>query len=88
MHKQSITMMALAFLLSLAAGAHAFECNECHSKNPKMVAMHKALRGQNCFNCHRMDEKLMGKGRPKDLESLSKRRVSDPLCLPCHGKKG
>ena len=64
--------------------AVAFECKVCHSKNPKMVAMHKAAKGQNCFGCHKVGEKLMGKGQPKDLDSLLKRRVGDPLCLPCH----
>jgi hypothetical protein len=82
-------IVAALTLLSLSWGAvtHAFECNECHSKNPKMVAMHTALRGENCFGCHKVGEKLMGKGQPKDRESLLKRRISDPLCLRCHGKK-
>jgi mono/diheme cytochrome c family protein len=52
-----------------------------------MVAMHKALEGQNCFECHKVGEKLMGKGQPKDLNSLLKRRVSASECLPCHGKQ-
>jgi mono/diheme cytochrome c family protein len=51
-----------------------------------MVAMHKALEGQNCFGCHKVGEKLMGKGQPKDLDSLLKRRVTETECLPCHRK--
>lgn len=78
---------AVLGLLIVTNAARAFECNVCHSKNPKIVAMHKALQGQNCFGCHKMGEKLMGKGAPKDLESLLKRRVSEAECLPCHGKK-
>jgi hypothetical protein len=80
-------------VLSLAAGtlfpavATAFECKVCHSKNPKMVAMHKALEGKNCFDCHKVGEKLMGKGKPKDLNSLLQRRVTEAECQPCHGKQ-
>jgi len=77
----------LAIVLTLATRAGAFACNVCHSKNLKMVAMHKALRGQNCFGCHKMGEKLMGKAQPKDKEALLKRRATEAECLPCHGKK-
>lgn len=76
----------LALLLDSPV-ASAFECKVCHSKNPKMVTMHKALEGQNCFGCHKVGEKLMGKGQPKDINSLLKRRVSASECLPCHGKQ-
>ena len=69
-----------------ASSAQAFECKVCHSKNPKMVAMHKALEGQNCFGCHKIGEKLMGKVRPKDMKSLLKRWGTETECLPCHGK--
>ncbi|HEY3309196.1 MAG TPA: cytochrome c3 family protein [Desulfuromonadaceae bacterium] len=64
--------------------ASAYECKVCHSKNPKMVAMHTALQGQNCFGCHKVGEKLMGKGQPKDRDSLLKRRAVDTECLRCH----
>jgi hypothetical protein len=66
--------------------ARAFECNVCHSKNPAMVRMHKATqaKGIGCFDCHKVGEKLMGKGRPKDRESSLKRRVADPACVECH----
>ncbi|MBK5275657.1 MAG: cytochrome c3 family protein [Desulfuromonadales bacterium] len=73
--------------LMTASSAQAFECKVCHSKNPKMVAMHKALEGQNCFGCHKAGEKLMGKSKPKDQDSLLKRRATEPECLPCHGRK-
>lgn len=66
--------------------ACAFECKVCHSKNPAMVRMHKAVQATEigCFDCHRVGEKLMGKGQPKDPASLVKRRVADPLCVECH----
>lgn len=75
---------SLTALLVLSAQAFAFECTVCHSKNPAMVKMHKALQGQGCFGCHKMGAKLMGKGQPKDKESLLKRRQSEAVCLPCH----
>ena len=76
-------------LLLCAQGAYAFsfECHECHSKNPAMVKMHKALEGRNCFDCHRMGEKLMGKAVPKDKAAQIKRRETEPICQECH-KKG
>lgn len=84
MIKPTVLSVAAAVML-LASGADAFECNVCHSKNPRMVAMHKANRGKNCFDCHKMGEKLMGKAQPKDRNALLKRRVTEPQCLPCHG---
>lgn len=82
----TIFFIVLTSLMSPSI-APAFECKVCHSRNPKMVAMHKALEGQNCFGCHKVGEKLMGKGKPKDLDSLLKRRVTEAECLPCHGRK-
>ncbi len=68
--------------------ACAFECKVCHSKNPAMVRMHRAVQGRGCFDCHIVGEKLMGKGQPKDRESLLKRRVSDLHCVECHAPVG
>ncbi len=85
MNKLAAQTGALLTLLTLAApAAHAFQCNECHSKNPAMVKMHKALLGRGCFDCHKVGEKLMGKAQPKDRTSLLKRRGADPLCVECH----
>ncbi len=63
-----------------------FACNECHSKNPAMVRMHQALKGQACFGCHKPGERLMGKQAAKDPASLLQRRVTDQLCIRCHQK--
>lgn len=79
-------LIIVAFLAVSATSASAFQCNECHSKNPAMVRMHEALRGRGCFDCHKVGEKLMGKGQPKDRNSLLQRRGSDPLCVECHKK--
>ena len=80
------TVLLAVILLSVAQVANAFECKECHSKNPAMVKMHNALKGRNCFDCHKIGENLMGKGLPKDKQSQMKRMVSDPLCTECHKK--
>lgn len=72
--------------LRLFTPAQGFQCNECHSKKPGMVRMHQALQGKGCFDCHKIGEKLMGKAQPKDIDSLLKRRVADPLCIECHRK--
>jgi hypothetical protein len=85
--------LAIALILGLCASARpevaaAFECNVCHSKNPAMVKMHKATQSKEigCFDCHRIGEKLMGKGRPKDLASLLQRRIIEQICTECHRK--
>jgi nitrate/TMAO reductase-like tetraheme cytochrome c subunit len=74
------------FCLTDVRAATAMECNVCHSKNPAMVKMHKATKekGINCFDCHKLGEKLMGKSQPKDRDSLLKRRVVDEACKGCH----
>lgn len=81
-----IALFALSIFCWSAPAAHAFECTVCHSKNPTMVTMHTALRGKGCFGCHKVGTKLMGKGPPKDKQSLLLRRQSDELCLPCHAQ--
>lgn len=89
MGKTATLLTALLLCLAPFYGtAHAFQCNVCHSKNPAMVRMHKAVQAKEigCFDCHKVGEKLMGKGQPKDRESQLKRRAVDPLCVECHGK--
>jgi hypothetical protein len=87
MYVTRIGLVLLAATLLAAPSSHAFECKVCHSKNQKMVAMHKALEGENCFGCHKVGEKLLGKSGPKDLDSLMKRRVTETECRPCHVRK-
>jgi hypothetical protein len=78
-------IMTLALVLATGT-AYGYECKVCHSKNPAMVRMHKALQGRNCFDCHKMGEKLMGKGIPKDKAAQIKRRESEQICFECHKK--
>lgn len=89
MKRLVVSRIALSCALLLCrTEADAFECRVCHSKNPAMVRMHKATQAKEigCFDCHRVGEKLMGKGQPKDRESSLKRRVADPACVECHNK--
>lgn len=79
------SLLLIVLLALVPATAHAFECTVCHSKNPAMVKMHTAARGQGCFGCHKVGERLMGRKQPKDRESLLARRRTDDNCLPCHG---
>ena len=64
-YKKSILTLLLSVVIILAFGvdSHAgFPCKECHSKRPGAVAMHKAVRGDDCFICHVRGEKLRQKG--------------------------
>lgn len=79
-------VVAILALLITTQSAFAFQCNECHSKNPAMVKMHKALQGRDCFACHRIGEKLMGKAVPKDKAAQMQRRTTEAICLECHKK--
>ena len=82
---KKIVIPAITLLLA-AQTAFAFQCDVCHSKNPALVRMHKALQGRNCFDCHKMGEKLMGKGIPKDKAAQVQRRETEPVCFECHKK--
>lgn len=76
---------ALLFGLGVETGS-AMECKVCHSKNPAMVKMHNSTqaKGISCFDCHKIGEKLMGKGQLKDKESQLKRRSTETVCKGCH----
>ncbi len=78
----------LFWLFVITPCARGFQCNVCHSRNPAMVRMHKAVQEKEigCFDCHKMGEKLMGKAKPTDLASLMARRSAEPYCVGCHGE--
>lgn len=59
--------------------SYAFGCNVCHSKNPKMLKMHKELEYKDCFNCH-------GPKAVKPIEERKKIRKTDIVCSRCHKK--
>jgi hypothetical protein len=57
----------------------AFACNECHSKNPKLVRMHQELGYKDCFACHSV-------GLKKSQGEQRMRMVDDQMCIRCHKK--
>lgn len=81
------TLVISLFWVNLAKAQP--RCIKCHSKNPKVVAMHEALKGRDCFNCHVRGEKLRQKGGiPKEKhEAFMKQRLTDLRCIKCHGEK-
>lgn len=81
---QSLAIITICSICIPAVTASAFHCTVCHSKKPGMVRMHKALQGRSCFDCHKIGERLMGKGPSKDPATVLARRTSDPLCIGCH----
>ncbi len=74
------TVGVILLLLAANLNAFAFQCNVCHSKNPKMVKMHQALGYKDCFKCHGF------KGK-KSKEELKVQMVTDDLCKGCHLKQ-
>ena len=86
-------LVGLSLMLVCLSGPLAAEvkhrCIKCHSKRPGARAMHEALKGQDCFDCHVRGEKLRQKGGiPKEKhEAFLKQRLADPRCIRCHGKK-
>lgn len=87
MSKRRFLAVCTTLFMLFALHSHAFRCTVCHSKNPAMKKMHAELQGRDCFACHKIGQKLMGKGEPKDIASLLKKRSSDPACIECHGEK-
>lgn len=89
--KQISSVAALLIAGSLAPSplALAFQCNVCHSRNPAMVSMHKAVQAKEigCFDCHNAGERLLGKSASKDLQPLLNRRNSAKPCVECHIRK-
>jgi hypothetical protein len=53
------------------------ECKECHSRNPKLVTMHRALDFRNCAACHGPRKLGPKADRHRQMEA-------DPRCVPCH----
>ncbi len=75
--KTAILSLSAAALLVCNSPASA--CNECHSKNPKMVQMHKELEFKDCFKCH-------FNGSLKKGDELKAMTQTDDRCVRCHKK--
>lgn len=72
-------MFFLIFLIFLPSFSLSFECKVCHSKNPKMINMHKALNFKDCFTCH----------KPGGIKksNLSEQKIKDEKCIKCHTER-
>lgn len=76
MKKTLLPGLALLVLLCTARPAQA-ACTVCHSRNPKMVGMHKALQYKDCFKCH-------GPASDRKTPNAGDEKTTDPLCTRCH----
>ena len=76
-----IALISTSFFLAEAQaapmGMKMPKCTVCHSKNPKMVAMHTALEFKDCIKCH-------GPGGIWPEERRQEQITSDPKCSVCH----
>lgn len=77
---KKLAVSLIIIIAGYASDSHGFECKVCHSKNPKMVNMHKALGYKDCFKCHGLKKK-------KSPEEQKQQMATDQLCVGCHNKK-
>ena len=77
--KQNLFALLIAAVMLSLPSSFAAACTVCHSKNPKMVNMHKALGFKDCFVCH-------GPSSKRTIQPQAKQMTSDPLCVTCHSK--
>jgi len=78
--KNLLFISAAMIVLLCAARPAAAACTVCHSKNPKMVTMHKALQYKDCFKCH-------GPATERRRPNAGDEMTLDPLCVSCHAPK-
>jgi predicted CXXCH cytochrome family protein len=75
---KNVLLVSSAVLVLLCAVRPAqAACTVCHSKNPKMVSMHKALQYKDCFKCH-------GPASDRKTPNARDEMTTDPLCVNCH----
>ena len=79
--KKVMFAIAIVFALCGAARPAAAACTVCHSKDPKMVSMHKALQYKDCFKCH-------GPATDRKTPNNRDEKTTDPLCVRCHAPAG
>ncbi|MBI5103247.1 MAG: cytochrome C [Nitrospirae bacterium] len=70
-------MTVSCFLLATGNPGDASACNVCHSKNPKMVNMHRELGYKDCFKCHLNGIKDSPEEKKLQMET-------DERCVRCH----
>jgi predicted CXXCH cytochrome family protein len=78
--KNILPAIPVLFVLLFAARPAAAACTVCHSKNPKMVSMHKALEYKDCFKCH-------GPASERKMPNAGDEMTVDPLCIGCHASR-
>ena len=82
---------SLAFSEQEWSGIRPPSC-KCHSKNTKMVKMHKPFGVKDCLVCHQpsaMKMKGEGKeGKNSKMETARKKKKEDKVCRGCHAVKG
>jgi hypothetical protein len=82
---------SLAFSDQEWSGTRPPNC-KCHSKNRKMVEMHKPFGVKDCLVCHQPSAMEM-KGEEKEgkhnkMETARKKKKEDKVCKGCHSVKG
>jgi predicted CXXCH cytochrome family protein len=75
--KRTLLMMPVVLIVLCAVQQATAACTVCHSKNPKMVSMHKALQYKDCFKCH-------GPASDRKAPNTGDEMTTDPLCISCH----
>ena len=82
---------SLAFSDQEWSGVRPPNC-KCHSKNQKMVEMHKPFGVKDCMICHQptsMEMKGEGKeGKNSKMETARKKKKEGKVCRGCHAVKG
>jgi len=78
--KNTLLASLVIIVLLCAVQPAAAACTVCHSKNPKMVSMHKALQYKDCFKCH-------GPASNRKTPKAKDEMTADPLCVSCHKKE-
>jgi hypothetical protein len=77
--KQVLMMVISISTVLMMPSAPSAACTVCHSKNPRMVAMHRQLGFKDCFTCH-------GRGLATTAEEKQTQMLSDNRCSGCHKK--
>jgi predicted CXXCH cytochrome family protein len=78
--KNTLLAISLLFVLLFAARPAAAACTVCHSKNPKMVSMHKSLEYKDCFKCH-------GPASERKMPNAGDEMTVELLCRACHASR-
>jgi predicted CXXCH cytochrome family protein len=73
-------LVSSAMIVLMYAAQPAAACTVCHSKDPKMVRMHKALQYKDCFKWH-------GPASERKTPNATDEMKTEPLCVSCHASE-